>query len=181
MDKEQKKNLTEKETYLINHGYYKYVFKKEGDDPFEYGLRRLNPETNYYDFCKLVVDDISDEEYEKMLRNEETEKTDASQNNNQDIKQQKIQKNQKDSTRKSSSNIIATNITIIAFIVFAFTFILGIVYGNTFKTISLDNLKPKEEFNVLAMFITWGIGAVSGTLLLGFAEIIKLLQRIADK
>ena len=181
MDQSRKKYLKDKEQYLIDNGYYHYVYKKEDDDPLEYSRRRLNPETNKLEYYKIVVDDISDEEYEEMLKNEETEKTDASQNNNQDIKQQKIQKYQKYSTRKSSSNIIATNITIIAFIVFAFAFILGIVYGNTFKTISLDNLKPKEEFNVLAMFITWGIGAVSGTLLLGFAEIIKLLQRIADK
>ena len=174
MDQNRKNYLKDKEKFLIDNGYYHYVYKKEDDDPLEYSRRRLNPETNKLEYYKIVVDDISDEEYESLLAEENNEKIGSEDSFN-------ILKNILDNNNERSHNNIATAITIISIIIILSSFILGIVYGNTFKTISLDNYKTKEEFNVLAMFITWAIGAVSGTLLLGFAEIIKLLQKIADK
>ncbi len=72
-----------------------------------------------------------------------------------------------------SSNTIATFLTVIAVIVFVIGFIGGIVLGNTFEI--------RYDFNTPLMFATWVICAVNGIFILGFAEIIKLLQAIKDK
>ena len=71
----------------------------------------------------------------------------------------------------SDSNPIATALTIIAIIDFIGWFIIGIVLGRDFY----------DDFSIIHALLYWVIGAVSGIMLLGFSEIIKLLHSINNK
>ncbi len=82
-------------------------------------------------------------------------------------------KKYKENTIFSSSNSVATSLTAIAVAIFVIGFIGGIVLGNIYE-ISYD-------FNTPLMFATWVVSVVNGVFILGFAEIIKLLQAIKDK
>ncbi len=73
----------------------------------------------------------------------------------------KISRNQR------SSNGIAIALTVIAILTYTVGFILGIVLGN--------------QLGFSYTVIWWTASVVSGTMILGFAEIIKLLDKINSK
>ena len=92
--------------------------------------------------------------------------------NNETIKQTPI----------AHKNKIANILTIIAYIIYIGSFILGIVMGNQEVTY-LGDIGP-ETSNQFVFTITltyWAAGLVSGTLFLAIAEIIKLLQTLVDR
>jgi choline-glycine betaine transporter len=83
---------------------------------------------------------------------------------------------------KSEDNNIAKVLTIIAWITYVGGFIAGLVFG------SQEVIHPgiytsytTEEFLIEVAIIYWASAFVSGSLILGFAEVIKLLQKIEDK
>lgn len=73
-----------------------------------------------------------------------------------------------------SSNPAAIAVTVIAVLEIVAGFILGFVFG-------IETYHYSTYWNWGIILACWGGGAVSGIFTLGFAEIIKLLQRIADK
>ncbi|PKM72148.1 MAG: hypothetical protein CVU91_10485 [Firmicutes bacterium HGW-Firmicutes-16] len=72
-----------------------------------------------------------------------------------------------ESQNQSNSNGVATALTVIAVLTYIVGFILGLVLGN------------QLEFSFIVIW--WGAALVSGTMVLGFAEIIKLLDKISNK
>ena len=67
-------------------------------------------------------------------------------------------------------NNTASLLTAIAILEFIAALIVGIVLG-----------KDSWEFSWGTALICWGVGFISGMLTIGLAEVIKLLQMIADK
>ena len=71
-------------------------------------------------------------------------------------------------------NPVATALTFIAWAVFICGFIAGGVLGDTVAEYS-------HEFSLGTAFTYWAVSFISGTMFLGFAEIIKLLEAIKRK
>lgn len=69
---------------------------------------------------------------------------------------------------------IANALSVIAFLIYIGGFIAGIVLG-------VETAEYYEDFAFSVAFIYWAIALISGTLFLGFAEIIKLLNDIKNK
>ena len=72
------------------------------------------------------------------------------------------------------TNPIASALSIIAVLIYIGGFIAGIVLG-------IDAAELYEEFAFSVAFVYWAVSLVSGTMFLGFAEIIKLLNDIKNK
>lgn len=72
------------------------------------------------------------------------------------------------------TNPIATVLSIIAVIIYVAGFIAGIVIG-------VEVAEFYEDFAFGTAFVYWATSLISGTLFLGFAEIIKLLNDIKNK
>lgn len=70
----------------------------------------------------------------------------------------------------STNNPIRIFLTGIAVLIYLVGFVLGIGIGSS-----------SRNFDILSAFIIWAASGISGTIFLGFAEIIKLLQAIKDK
>ena len=133
-----------KSEFLISQGLYEEVRSPKDSWDEEYPNSGYDESTgNFYYFAQVVLD-VSDEEYEEMLR-----------------------LNGEDETE---SNTIATIIFSIAIIVYVAGFIAGIAFGALY-----------DDFNAVPMFITWISAFISGSVFLGFAEIIKLLHSINNK
>lgn len=67
-----------------------------------------------------------------------------------------------------SSNILATAIMIIGIVIYLCAFFAGIMLG-----------QAAESFMTMLLF--WVAGVLSGTLMLGFSEVIRLLHEINQK
>jgi len=70
----------------------------------------------------------------------------------------------------ASSNPVGTVLGIIAVLTYIVSFILGIVLGRHW-----------DEFEFVLALPYWVAGFIAGTMMLGFSEIIQLLQAIKDK
>ena len=78
----------------------------------------------------------------------------------------------------SKNNPIATGLTFIAWAVFFCGFIAGGVLGSTEVG---GYYGSSTEFSFAVAFVYWCASLISGTMFLGFAEIIKLLDAIKKK
>ena len=72
------------------------------------------------------------------------------------------------------TNPIATALSIIAVLIYIGGFIAGIVLG-------VEAAELYEDFAFSVAFVYWATALISGTLFLGFAEVIKLLNDIKNK
>ena len=69
---------------------------------------------------------------------------------------------------------IALMLRIIAIITYAAFFILGIING----VVEVGYYYTYSEFSLALASIYWGAGFISGSMMLGFSEIVKLLYEI---
>jgi hypothetical protein len=74
------------------------------------------------------------------------------------------------------TNGVATALRVIAWITYIGGFIAGLILGNVDT-----GYYGLTEFSFSVAIIYWVAAFISGTVFLGFAEIISLLQRIVDK
>ena len=72
------------------------------------------------------------------------------------------------------TNPIASALSIIAVLIYIGGFIAGILLG-------VEAAELYEDFAFSVAFVYWATALISGTLFLGFAEIIKLLNDIKNK
>lgn len=144
----------EKERKLISLGLYEKVYSPNGNYSKDYPCTEYsNAGDKYY---KMEVYNVSNEEYEEILKY----------SNVTDIYQYK------------KENAIARILTIIAWVIFIGGFIAGIVLGRVeFEGYYRDY----NEFSFSIAMVYWFVALVSGTILLGFAEIIELLHSINKK
>ena len=77
------------------------------------------------------------------------------------------------SIQTSGENSVATSLKVIAWLTFIGGIILGIIVGNATAEYSW-------EFNFPFALAAWVSSFISGTLLLGFAEIVTLLQKLVE-
>lgn len=108
-------------------------------------------QTVYYKYTPI---EISDEEY--MLLKDSCKVHDDGSGNN-------------------SQNAVATTLTVIAWIVYIVGLVIGIILGVSYSDYSYS------DFNFAIASVCWTIFLVNGTMFLGFAEIIKLLESIKRK
>ena len=83
--------------------------------------------------------------------------------------------------KTTENNPIATALTVIAWIVFIGGFIAGIALGTVEVERGYYYTYTDTEFSFAVAFVYWCVSLISGTMFLGFAEIIKLLDVIKKK
>ena len=153
---EKKKNEEEKQKTLIDLGLYEKIYSpnnsySEEFDSFEWDSAS---ETNKY--YKKVAIEISDEEYQEVKdysKNEETFEV----------------------------NPVAKALMGIAWMIFICGLIAGIAFANVEVVKGTYYQYTDTEFSFAIAFTYWCVAFISGTIFLGFAEIIKLLDAIKKK
>ena len=117
----------------------------------EYEYDQVTQQGKY--FRKIPIS-VTDEEYAEILKYSNIA---ISQDENNDT--------------KSGNNSIATVFTVIAVIIFIAGFFVGLFLGEEIG----------YKFSIGVASICWGSSFLSGMFMLGFAEIIKLLNAIKNK
>lgn len=144
---------------LIKAGLFEKEYADENSDLTEYPEVEWDAENQWNRYYKKVAIDITDEEYEAF----------------------KKAYNSKDNAVVESNNKVATVLTVIAWVVFMAGFIAGIAFGNVEVVKGSLYSYRTTEFSFAVAFSYWAISAISGVLILGFAEVIKLLNAIKNK
>ena len=81
--------------------------------------------------------------------------------------------------KNSSNNTIGSILRVIAWITYVGGFIAGLVLGNV-EVPYIYISGTHTEFSFTVALIYWVSAFISGTIFLGFAEIISLLQKLVD-
>lgn len=163
---EKKKYEAEKQKTLLELGLFDKVYAPDNKYSKEYYLYEWDDARATTKYFKNVPIEITDEEYQEVKK---YLKKDTPENNPFVMEDNPI---------ATESNPIATALTVIAWIVFIGGFIAGIVLG----TVEVDGYYfDYTEFSFAIALIYWSVSLISGTMLLGFAEIIKLLNAIKKK
>lgn len=76
--------------------------------------------------------------------------------------------------KEVSETTVASILFFIGIAIMVIAFIVGMVLGQPEKY-------SNGDANTKIMFICWGTGFISGMTFIGFAEVIKLLQKVSDK
>ena len=149
----------EKRETLIDLGLFEKVYSPDNSYNEEFSWVEWDgSSTNKY--YKKVPVEITDEEYQevkKYLRQEKTKK------------------------ETTYNNPIATALTVIAWVLFIGGFIAGIALGTVEVERGYYYTYTDTEFSFAIAFVYWCVSLISGTMFLGFAEIIKLLDAIKRK
>lgn len=80
----------------------------------------------------------------------------------------------------SSDNSVVTLLRIIAFITYIGAFVLGLVFGREARVSDSYLFREETVFSFTTALLYWSSGLISGTFILGFAELISLSQLQAD-
>lgn len=150
---ENNKNM-EKAKVLNDLGLYDKEYSENPAWSEEYPDYEYDQETKEGRYFKKIPINVTDEEYEEILKYSNIDNT---QIESDDV--------------KTNSNTIATIFSVIAVFIFILGLFLGIVLGDAIG----------YKFSIGVALICWGSGFVGGMLMLGFAEIIKLLTAIKNK
>ena len=148
---EIKRYEKEKQKALVDAGLYEKVYSPNNSYDREYPFYDQNTRKYY----KRVPIKITNEEYQELKKY--TTKTNAD--------------------SEPDKNTIASVLTFIAWTIFIFGFIAGIAFGNT----ETGRRYHEKEFSFAIAAIYWCLSFISGTVFLGLAEIIKLLDSIKKK
>lgn len=154
-----RKNIDEeKARTLINLGLYEKVYSPENEYSAEYPFSEWDSVSSTTKYFKKLAYEITDEEYEEVKK--------YSQSSNEFF---------------YSENAISKALTIIAWVIFIGGFIAGLALGNVEVTKGVYYRYTDTEFSFAIAFTYWCVSLISGTMFLGFAEIIKLLEEIKNK
>ncbi len=149
---QKKKQEEEKQKVLIGLGLSEKVYSPDNKYSKEFSISEWDNETSTSRWYKLEAVDVSDEEYQEI-------------------------KNYSTNPIIYQDNPVAIALTVIAWIIFIAGFIAGIALGN----VEVGTYYTHTEFSFAAALIYWAVALISGTMFLGFAEIIKLLDAIKNK
>ncbi len=148
-------NEKTKNDYLISLGLYEKIYSPDNKYSKEFNFSEWDTEAQINRWFKKIVFDVTDEEFEEIKKL-------CGENKN---------------TSLDNSNPVATALTVIAILIFLCGFIAGIVLGN----VEVGSIYTHTEFSFAIAFTYWAISFISGIMMLGFAEIIKLLTSIKNK
>ncbi len=150
----EKKEKELREAILIKEGIYEKIYSENNERTEEYNQFEYNS-SGTFKYFKYQPIEITDEEYMQ-------------------IKEIHDSKNKQE---PPTTNGVATALTVIAWIIFIGGFIAGICFAN----VEVGTYYTHEEFSFAIALIYWSVALISGTMFLGFAEIIKLLHDIKNK
>jgi len=161
--KERQKIINQKKSaLLIREGlYYKtLVGKGEGLSYEENVDSKWNYDTGQYEYYKKIPIEISDEEYEELKR---------------------VCAPMQEEIVDNVDNKIVTALQVIAWTMYIGGFFAGIALGSVEVISGSYFTYTDTEFSFAIALTYWAVGLISGTMFLGFAEIIKLLESIKRK
>ena len=144
----------EKAKVLNDLGLYDKEYSENPAWSEEYHDYEYDQVTQQGKYFRKIPISVTDEEYAEILKYSNIANT---QIESDDV--------------KTNSNIIATIFSVIAVFIFILGLFLGFVLGDAIG----------YKFSIGVALICWGSGFVGGMLMLGFAEIIKLLTAIKNK
>lgn len=155
---EHAEELKKKNELLLNLGLYEKIYTKDTVSSAEFPYGDWDEEAGAYRYYKKVPVEVTDEEYAKILHY------------------------QREKPETGSTNGVAFVFRVMAWITFIVGFIAGLVLGAQ-ERIVLDyySVNTSTEFSFATAFACWGVFFVSGMFLLGFSEIIRLLNDMNDK
>lgn len=145
----------EKRKLLMDLGICEKEYSKSSAWSEEYPDYEYDQETKEGRYFKKVPINVTDEEYEEIL---------------------KYCKQSDNTTPVNKENKVAKVLTGIAYAIFIIGAILGFAMGYT-KNIPEDTY----YFSFAVAVAWWAVSFIGGMLMLGFAEIIKLLNAIKNK
>ena len=137
-------------------GLYEKVYSPDNSYNEEYYLSDWDSAKSINRYYKRVPIVITDEEYLEVCKYSKKEEPPV-------------------------NNPIFTALTAIAWIIFIGGFIAGIALGTVEVERGYHYTYTDTEFSFAIAVVYWGISLISGTMFLGFAEIIKLLETIKNK
>jgi len=155
INKKQEEINFNKEQTLINLGLYEKEYRKDNEDYSMYPEVEWDKEKQMDIFYRKKAIKVNDDEYEQIL----------SVSNIED---------------KNSSKV-AIALIIIAWLIYIGGFICGICFGFQEVTYGVYYQYTETEFSFVIALTYWVTSFISGTLFLGFSEIIKLLNSIKSK
>lgn len=145
----------EKRELLMDLGICEKEYSQSSAWSEEYPDYEYDQETKEGRYFKKIPINITDEEYEEIL---------------------KYCKQSDNTTPVNKENKVAKVLTGIAYAIFIIGAILGFVMGYT-----KDILDDTYSFSFAVAIAWWGVSFIGGMFMLGFAEIIKLLNAIKNK
>ncbi len=157
---ERKKYEEEKKKKLLELGLCEKVYSEDDAYSAEFPCREYDSVTSKSRWYKRAPISISDEEYEE-------------------IRKYSIRTGDEDVS--DEDNPIARALKMIAWVIFIGGFVAGIFLGNVEVMKGVHYQYTDTEFSFAIAFSYWCIALISGTMFLGFAEIIKLLEDIKNK
>lgn len=147
----EQKNAKAKAKKLIALGLFEKLYEGEEGYDPQNGCYEWSDEKQKGVYYNKIAIEVTDEEYEEILKVSGEET--------------KID---------AKGNKIATALKVIAWVIYGIGFILGLV-------LSSEPGYYGDEMNFVAAFVYWCVAFVSGTIFLGFAEIVRLLDEIKKK
>lgn len=150
ISEENAKHDAEKSSTLSNLGLYEKIYSPDNKYSAEYPESELD-NTNTFKYYKKKPIEISDEDYEEL-------------------------KKHLDKGEHKKHKTIALILTVIAWVIF----VVGFVAGMSFANIVVDpyDVMNGSYFSFSIAFTYWSVSLISGAIILGFAEIIKILDDI---
>lgn len=143
----------EKRDTLIRLGLYEKEYAPDRTvDSDEYPNAEYDPALQINVYYKMIVPDITDEEFEEIKEYTEEE--------------------------SSSSNVVSSILKYIAFSIYIGGFIIGLINGNAEVE---GYYRDYTEFHLEIAMTYWENAFINGTIFLGFSEVIKLLDAIKRK
>lgn len=153
---ERERYEQEKQNNLIALGLYEKVYSSDNKYSKEFSLTEWDDDNNKNRYFKKVPIELTDEEYQEVMKYSEKEYA-------------------------TEKNPVAAALTVIAWCIFIGGLIAGIAMGNVEVEKGYYYKYTTTEFSFAVAFVYWCASLISGTIFLGFAEIIKLLDAIRRK
>ncbi len=155
-DSETKKYEETKQKTLIDLGLYEKIYSPDNKYSEEFSSSEWDSANQTNKYYKKAPIEITDEEYQEVRKYSKEEVS-------------------------TENNTVAVALTIIAWLIFIGGFIAGIVLGTVEVEKGYYYTYTDTEFSFAIAFVYWCVSLISGTMFLGFAEIIKLLDAIKRK
>lgn len=149
------KNNLKKEKLLIDLGIYDKEYSDNTAWSEEYPKYEYDQNTQEAKYYKIVPIQVTDEEYAEILKYSNLNK-------------------EEETDKSNNKNTISQVFTGIAWAIFILGFILGFAMG-------YQQIEYSDKFKFSVALIYWCISFVSGMVMLGFSEIIKLLNELKNK
>lgn len=158
LEESKRKNEKEKrDSLLIELGLYTVEYAPEGADTRKYPKTEWNEEKHTYVNYRFIPYEITDEEYQELLKLQE-----------------------QDEQSERDANPIAVLMIIVAITIFVGGLVLGIVFGKETKPGRYKE-ETEQVFSFWIALIYWASAFVGGSLFLGLAEIINRLDSIDEQ